>query len=412
MTVRVLQIAGVGCGLGVVHRPKNALSFAMRILQVNDYPSGGGAEVHLHALDRLLAASGHQTELLLGSRHPIHYASRIFNPWLFLVAWRRMKAFAPDVVHVHKYNLVWSAAPFLAARALKIPVVCTQHDFGAVCPEGWMLRPDGEICQRGVGPWCFSSKCQRSTTLALDLYRRFNLVKLSLQIPVLRRTVAAFTAPSAMLAQWVGRVYAPVASHALPLFIDPPDTEPIDRSTEVFTLFHAGRIEREKGLDVLLKGMAKVPGVRLGIAGDGAAVADLRALVQSLGLVQRVDWLGKIDRSQVLEECRKAHLAVLPSLWVENAPVFVLEAMREGCPVAASRVGGYPDLIEEGRNGFLVARGSSEGWSALLGRLVAEGFDRPTAARSVQDKIRQHHSPQVFLERIEAIYRQAIQAGS
>ncbi|MBK9577193.1 MAG: glycosyltransferase family 4 protein [Fibrobacterota bacterium] len=377
-------------------------------MQINDYPSGGGAEVHLHALDRLLSVAGHQTDLLLGSRHPIHFVSRLFNPWLFWVAWRRMKSFKPDIVHVHKYNLVWSIAPFVAARLLKIPVVCTQHDFGAVCPEGWMLRPDGEICQRGVGPWCFSSKCQRSTTLALDLYRRFNLAKLTLQVPVLKRTVAAFTAPSAMLASWVERVYPGVPSHALPLFIDPPHFDAVDQPDGSFTLFHAGRIEREKGLDVLIRGMASVPGVRLRIAGDGGAVSDLRALALALGIADRVEWLGKIGREQVLEECRTAHLAVLPSIWVENAPVFVLEAMREGCPVAASRVGGYPDLIEEGRNGFLVDRRSVQGWSDLLGRLTSQGFDRRSASRNAQDGIRQRHSPQLFLERLMGIYRDSL----
>ncbi|HNY29957.1 MAG TPA: glycosyltransferase [Fibrobacteria bacterium] len=376
----------------------------MRILLVNDYPTGGGAEVHLYALERLLGTAGHETDLLLGSRHPIHYASRLFNPWLLWKAWSRMRRFRPDVVHVHKHNLVWSIAPFLAARFLGIPVVCTQHDFGAVCPEGWMLRPDGQVCQRGVGPWCFSSRCQRSNTLALDLYRRFNLFKLALYIPVLRRTVSVFTAPSAMLARWVERVYPGVPSLALPLFIDPPEESSESPSPDSFTLFHAGRIEREKGLDVLVKAMAEVSGVRLRIAGDGGAVADLRDLVERLGLSDRVDWLGKIDRDRVLAECRGAHLAVLPSLWVENAPVFVLEAMREGCPVAASRVGGYPDLLEEGVNGFLVERGSVEGWKDLLRRLVGEGFDRSAASRKAREAIRTNHAPEVFLERIEGIY--------
>jgi glycosyltransferase involved in cell wall biosynthesis len=95
-------------------------------------------------------------------------------------------------------------------------------------------------------------------------------------------------------------------------------------------------------------------------------------------------------------------------LWVENAPVFVLEAMREGCPVAASRVGGYPDLIEDGRNGYLVDRNSVEGWSRLLGRLISQGFDRRGAAKNAQDGIRQRHSPELFLQKIEGIYRSVL----
>src|ERR1035437_606508 len=153
----------------------------MRIQLVNDYPSGGGAEVHLHALAALLAENGDSVDILTASRHPIHYVSRIFNPWLTLAAWNRFRAFRPEVVHVHKYNLVWSVAPFLAAQSLRIPVVCTQHDFGAVCPEGWMVRGSGEVCELGFGAHCFSSRCLRSNTTALDLYRRFNTLRLAVR---------------------------------------------------------------------------------------------------------------------------------------------------------------------------------------------------------------------------------------
>jgi len=376
----------------------------MRVQFVSDYPTGGGAEVHLHALVDLVARNGHSTDVLAGSRHPVHYASRIFNPWLFLVARNRFRAFGPDVVHIHKYNLVWSVAPFLAAHSLGIRVVCTQHDFGAVCPEGWMVRGDGSVCQDGFGGHCFSRKCMRSSTPALDLYRRFNTLRLSIQVPVLRRTVSVFTAPSRFLADWVGRLYEGVPSEALPLFIDPPEGPDPIRSPQGLFLFHAGRIEREKGLDFLLRGMARVPGVRLRVAGEGGAKAGLQELSQSLGLADRVDWLGSVDRDRVLQECRAASLAVLPSLWVENAPVFVLEAMREGCPVAASDVGGYPDLLEPGRTGFLVERGNDQAWTNLLSDLSRDGLDRTAFARACRDKIRRDHSPEGFLEKVMGVY--------
>jgi len=374
---------------------------------VNDYPSGGGAEVHLHALAALLSENGDPVDVLTASRHPIHYASRIFNPWLTLVAWNRFRTFHPDIVHVHKYNLAWSVAPFLAAKSLKIPVVCTQHDFGAVCPEGWMVRGNGKVCELGFGAHCFSSRCLRSNTVALDLYRRFNTLRLAIQVPTLRRTVSVFTAPSRFLADWVGRLYGGVESVALPLFVETPAKGILQAPTGPFTIFHAGRIEREKGLDVLLRAMATVGGIRLRVAGNGAARPALMELCESLCIGDRVDWMGPVDRAQVLRECGQAHLAALPSLWVENAPVFVLEAMREGCPVAASRVGGYPDLIDDGVNGFLVERGSVEGWSRLLAGLEA-GFDREAMGLAARERIARHHSPEGFLRNILEIYGRAV----
>jgi len=269
-----------------------------------------------------------------------------------------------------------------------------------------MVRGNGKVCELGFGPHCFDSRCLRSNTTALDLYRRFNALRLAVQVPVLSRTVSVFTAPSRFLSDWVERLYAGVESVALPLFVETPESGNLRVPTGPFTLFHAGRIEREKGLDVLLRAMATVPGIRLRVAGNGAARPALIELCGMLGISDRVDWLGPVDRAQVLRECGQAHLAVLPSLWVENAPVFVLEAMREGCPVAASRVGGYPDLIEDGVNGFLVERGSVEDWSALLAKLLTE-FDREGMGTAARERIARRHSPEAFLREIRGIYAKA-----
>lgn len=377
----------------------------MRIQLVNDHHSGGGAEVHLHGLAGLLRSADHQVDILHGRKSPIHYASMLFNPWLYLIARNRFHAFRPDVVHIHKYNLLWSIAPFLAAKHLGIPVVCTTHDFSAVCPEGWMTRRDATVCERGFGSHCFNSRCLRSTSFALDGYRRYNTLRLALQVPVLRRTVKTFTAPSKFLADWVGRLYPGVPSVALPLFIELPELNaPTSILPKALTLFHAGRIEKEKGLQFLIEAISKVSGVRFRIAGEGGYKASLQDLSSRLGIADRIDWLGKLPREHVLLECRNAHLAALPSLWVENAPVFVLEAMREGCPVAASRVGGYPDLIEHGTNGFLVERGSAGAWSKLLEN-EARSFDRDRFGLEAKKKIARDHSPGNFLEKILAIYR-------
>lgn len=388
-----------------MHSKQEGIFTAMRIQLVNDHNSGGGAEVHLHALADLLRGSGNEVDILHGRKHPVHYASMLFNPWLYMSSMRRFRAFRPDVIHVHKYNLLWSIAPFLAAKSLGIPVICTTHDFSAVCPEGWMTRKDASVCQTGFGAHCFNNRCLRSTTIALDGYRRYNSARLALQIPVLRRTVKHFTAPSRLLADWVSKLYSGVPSTALPLFIDASDANAAPPSLAPdFTLLHAGRIEKEKGMQFLLEAISKSPGVRMRIAGDGGYKVELQALCARLGIQDRVDWLGKLPRERVLEECRNAHLAALPSLWVENAPVFVLEAMREGCPVAASNVGGYPDLIEHGQNGFLVERGSVSGWIELLAGEAPQA-NRFRLGEAAQRRIAINHSPGLFLERIMTIYR-------
>ncbi len=103
-----------------------------------------------------------------------------------------------------------------------------------------------------------------------------------------------------------------------------------------------GGVERRKGYDLLLHALAEVPGAVAAIAGEGPAEAELRALSESLGVADRVRWLGQ--RKDVGAVLAAADAFALPSR-NEGMAVVMLEAMHAGLPVVAADVSGVWDAL-------------------------------------------------------------------
>jgi glycosyltransferase involved in cell wall biosynthesis len=127
-------------------------------------------------------------------------------------------------------------------------------------------------------------------------------------------------------------------------------------------LLHVGRLEPIKNQKLLLEmfaGLLKVNSqAQLDIVGNGSAADELKTHAQSLGMADQVSFHGEqLDVMPFLERC---HLMVLSS-HSEGTPMVVLEAMAAGRPVVATAVGGLPDLIEGGTNGYLAKPGDAQG---------------------------------------------------
>jgi glycosyltransferase involved in cell wall biosynthesis len=130
-----------------------------------------------------------------------------------------------------------------------------------------------------------------------------------------------------------------------------------DRLERPFTFAYSGRLITLKGLDTLIAAFAmvrrKVPDARLVLAGSGnSAYWGERAREAGLG-TDAIEFLGHVPYDKMPGHLREADALVLPSR-SESMPYAVLEAMSCGLPVVATRVGGIPEIIDNGRNGLLV----------------------------------------------------------
>ncbi len=155
-------------------------------------------------------------------------------------------------------------------------------------------------------------------------------------------------------------------------YFDVPDTPIPGR------LLFAGTIYQRKGIEVLIAAADRLraQGVDFkvhvaGSVGNAAYHEELQAQVERLALGDQVIFRGFLTEEELGREFSEADMVVLPS-FAETSPMTVQQAMAAGKPVVATRVGGIPHLIEEGRSGLLVDSGDDEALAEALARLIAD----------------------------------------
>lgn len=122
------------------------------------------------------------------------------------------------------------------------------------------------------------------------------------------------------------------------------------------TIVSVARLVPWKGLDSLCRVVARLPGVRLRVVGDGPERPSLESLAARLGIKHRVEFLGRVGPEQVAMILRGGDLFVLNSTY-EGLPHVVIEAMQARVPVVATAAGGTPEIVEDRITGMLVRPG-------------------------------------------------------
>jgi glycosyltransferase involved in cell wall biosynthesis len=148
-----------------------------------------------------------------------------------------------------------------------------------------------------------------------------------------------------------------------------------------------------------------VPEAYLSIVGDGPERVALEQLRDTLGLQDRVRFLGPLPRADALGLMRAADIVILSSAW-ENFPHGVVEALAVGTPVVATRVGGVPEVVVDGQNGLLVEPGDAAGFGAALRRLLDDEPLRLRLADRAAASVERYSADEIY-GRLEAILERA-----
>jgi glycosyltransferase involved in cell wall biosynthesis len=193
-----------------------------------------------------------------------------------------------------------------------------------------------------------------------------------------------------------------------PNFIDPDPG--VREGPGDYALF-AGRLTIEKGVHTLLNAWKRIgPDIPLRIAGDGPLRDALARRIEAEDIAG-VTLLGSLSRDTMLRELRGARVLVFPSEWYEGMPMTIIEAFACGVPTIATRLGGMREMIDDGRNGLLVAPGDSEGIATRVRWLFDSESESTELSRAARAEYEAHYTAAANGTQLVDIYRQAIERG-
>jgi glycosyltransferase involved in cell wall biosynthesis len=185
----------------------------------------------------------------------------------------------------------------------------------------------------------------------------------------------------------------------------------VDGEAGALNVLFAGRLTEQKRPDRFLRVLSRIVSrwperrLKIRIAGDGPLRSHVAELTRTLGFApQGVEFLGELeDMSGVY---READLLVLTSDW-EGTPNVLLEAMAYGVPIAATRVGGVPEIIADGR-GLLADPEDEDTLTGAAMRLIDDSQLRARLARGGHDYVARHHSLDALEQQLTDIYQRIL----
>lgn len=280
-------------------------------------------------------------------------------------------------------------SPLLMALSLYAPLKRLRREFRFDVIDAYYLYPDGVAA--GILAKLFGVPFTMSALGSdVSLIPRWWPSKRMIIHAVRRSGVT--TAVCRALTDELSRLGAPedklrVVEHGVDLHLF---TRPIDRAalrTSLGfvgpTVLSVGHLIDRKGHDLAIRAVAALPGVRLVIAGDGPRLRDLRALAASLGIADRVIFLGHVDQAMLPELYGAADVSLLCSDREDIANV-LLESIACGTPVVATPAWGSPDVISCASAGRLAERRSEAAIRQALADALASPSDRSATRRHAE----------------------------
>lgn len=334
--------------------------------------------------------------------------------------------FRPDVVHLNNVHrqitLSILDAPYLGEN--EVPVFYTAHDYVTVCPGYLMLDGDGRVCdaclEDGRYRHCIENRCvkgSRAKSALAAMEASFNRAHKS------NKRIDRVIAPSRFMRSklieggWPEGKVVFLQNFADDAILDRAanaGADATDRENPYLLFF--GRLSAEKGVDTLLRAFdAALPSLprdmRLVVVGDGPDTGDFKALASSLGCASRIEFAGYQSGRALQAYVEGASLAISSSRCRENMPYSIVEAYAAGTPVVGTNIGGIPELVDEGKTGFICEPGDVQSMADAISRGVNAFLEQPAYAKlqhSCRSYVLENCSREKFMNDLVNLYKESI----
>ena len=283
-----------------------------------------------------------------------------------------LNSFNPDVVHLNNFNyqltpsVIYSVKDYEKKTKKRVKIVYTAHDYQLVCPNHMMKDSSGAICEDCIGGHflnCTKKGCVHGSkaksvigTAEASLYNALKTYKY----------IDVVICPSEFMKTKLDtNPYLKGKTVTLYNFIECIEKKEAEKKGYVL---YFGRYATEKGIDTIIS----VKGVDFICAGSGE-------LEDALNTEEHIKNVGFKSGAELEELIRGAVCSVYPSTWYENCPFSVMESIMYGTPVVGADIGGIPELIDEGKTGFLFESGNAK----ALEEAVKKITDNPDLAQKM-----------------------------
>ena len=378
----------------------------MKILLCNKfYYRRGGDCIYTLNLEQLLKAHGHEVAI-----YSMHYPDNRPSEWskywpsnmskldaLFRPFGvrqvkegfsRLLNDFKPDVVHLN--NIHTQLSPIMAEMAHQrgIKVVWTLHDYKLLCPRYDCLQNGKSICEV-----CFNDKkgvlrhaCMKNSKVASIIAyweaQKWNRDRLE-------KATDIYICPSHFMAdKMIQGGFDSKKIKTLCNFIDVGKCERKKYEKEDYYCF-VGRLSPEKGVQTLISAANQLRSVLI-LIGGGPLMDNLKKMP-----LPNVLFEGFKQWDEIKELVGKAKFTVIPSEWYENNPLSIIESQCLGTPVLGARIGGIPELIEEGKTGMTFESRNLEDLKDKIRKMLNTSWDYKAIAQQSQER---YHAEEYYKE--------------
>lgn len=399
----------------------------MRILLVNKFHYlRGGSEKYYFELAKLLKSHGHTVaffsmknenniktgdreyfvdEIDMNTGSKFEALNVIYSKKNKALMEKALEEFKPDIVHINNFQRQLSASIIDAVKEKNIPLIMTAHDLNPICPASIMLY-NGEVCEDCITKGytsCIKKKCIKNSMLKSVLgyieKKYYDLHKMFCKVDCI---ISPSEFNKNQLLKGKLKCNDITVIHN---FVN--ETKKTDY-TLGYCAFYFGRLSREKGILNLVEAINNIPGARLIIAGDGPERENIQAYIKEHNLENRITLLGYLNQNDIRENIRKCRFVAVPSIWYENCPYSILETMEIGKPIIGSRIGGIPELIQDGINGFTYEHNDvSELTNKLIKMFSNDEIIKQFSKNSKQIFI-ENYSAEAYYNKLMTVYNKYI----
>lgn len=312
-----------------------------------------------------------------------------------------LKELSPDIVHIQHLSHLSTNIPIITKEDLDIPVIFTIHDFWMFCVRGQLLTPDYRMC---VGP--SEERCVSCLKYLHVNHEEYKLYRNHMNAVL--RSIDYFLAPSKFIRQFYINMGVPEDKVIYSRYGF--NKELIHYRKKIYSpgdsirFGFVGRVIPPKGVHLLLRSFSSIKEKKRSTLAIYGNTGKDRMYLQNIAS-NGVEFRGSFNNSEIDHILDSIDVMVVPSIWYENSPLVIQEAIMKGIPIITSDIGGMAELVKDGINGLLFRVGDYDDLRAKMEMIIED----PTILNRMEINPESVRSIEDDANFVEELYRRSIE---